>query len=497
MSLLGRAIVDRNDGIIPEAAYNSTFQMTHERIDINFMDTSRKTAVALLLGTLLVMVAFDRPLIRGDGIAYLAWVDTFVVDLDIDFANQLERLQPVNSYQLIWNDDTQRLVNIFPFGVALVQAPFYAIGHWFAANGWWDANPDYFHQMQGVWRPYSLWLMIGANAIGLATLWLTWRIGRKLLPTSLAALLTFAFFLGTPLLFYSTVSPLNSHGAGALAFALFLTALLRIRPIQTDSTVEPATAKHYIWLGAAAGLMVLVRWQLLLVAAPAWLLLLPARGERPQWRGGMLATVAAAVTLLPLPLVWQQLFGQPFVIPYEAVSDSAFLSWPRFAGEVMRLLLIHSPIVLLSLAGIPFLWRRNWRWGAYLLGTVALQVWLNGGVLDWWAGETYGMRRMSELFPLYVLGAAALLAAWRGGMDSAESRARRAAPTLLLIALSLYALAAFAVFINYTWTTTSGNFINDPTIMWQHVLGQSNRWQTTWAVYKAHLGPLAWYQPGP
>lgn len=451
----------------------------------------RRLGAVLLLACAAVLVALDRPLIRGDGVAYLAWVDSFVLDGDIDLTNQVERLRPVLTYQLTWNEETGRWVNIFPFGAALLQAPFYALGHWFAVNGWWDANPDYFHQMQGVWRPYSMWLMIGANVAALATVWLAWGFGRILTTPAAAALVAGTLFVGTPLIFYSSVSPLNSHNPGALATALFTACLLAVAGLGAAPARLP-TLWPYAGLGAAAGLMVLVRWQLLLVAAPAWLIFLLPTVRRETWRGPLLATAVAALTVAPLPLVWQALFGQPFVIPYEEVADGAFLTWPRYSADVLRLLLWHSPGVLLSLIGIPFLWRLDRRWGAYALVAIGLQVWLNGGVLDWWAGETYGMRRLSELYPLYVLLASAVI-----GHPAAAPALRRRLALAFLVGVIGYTLIYLPVFINYTWTNPLGEFINDPLVMWRHVTAQAQPWQTTWAVYRAHLGPPAWLLPGP
>ena len=75
--------------------------------------------ICLLIIALATMIFFDRPLIRGDGVAYLAWLDTIALDLDIDLGNQVERLAPVNTYQVVWNDTTERWVIIFPFGFTM------------------------------------------------------------------------------------------------------------------------------------------------------------------------------------------------------------------------------------------------------------------------------------------------------------------------------------------------------------------------------------------
>ena len=153
--------------------------------------------VVLLVVSAIILIRLDRPLIRGDGTAYLAWVDTFVRDRDIDLANQFERLRPVNTYQVTWDDERQRYVDIFPFGVGFVQAPFYAVGGVLAEVGWPDANPDYFLQMQGVRQAYSLALMGGANLMALAAIGLAWWMARRLTVSWIAALVAVGVFAGT------------------------------------------------------------------------------------------------------------------------------------------------------------------------------------------------------------------------------------------------------------------------------------------------------------
>jgi hypothetical protein len=446
------------------------------------------------------MVRFDRPLIRGDGVAYLAWVDTLVIDQDVNFDNQLERLQAVNLYQIVWCERTQRFVNIFPFGVAFLQAPFYGIGHFFMIQNWWNLNPDYFHQMQGVELPYSLWLMIGANVMALGAIILAWLIGQRICDNWTAMLISWAIFVGSPLFYYSTVSPLNSHNPGAFIASCFFyllsicTGELRCHH---NSPISPNRDLYkWIGLGLSAGLMVLVRWQLLLMVVPAWGLLIWQR----RWKEVLLATLIAAIALLPLPIIWKRMFGQPFVVPYEVVYGRSFLELPTHSS--LRWILIetprNSPILLLSLIGIPFLWRIDRKWTILAIVAIGLQVLINGAALDWWGGETYGVRRMSELYPIYVLLACAILgkfpskkhAQWFKWIMPITSR-------LLLIILILYSFLYILSFFSFTWTNPDDIHIAEPEVMISYFLNQSNRWEVIRALFRTHLGPPAWSKPGP
>lgn len=496
------------------------------------------------------MVIFDRPLIRSDGIAYLAWVDTITLDQDIDLTNQVEKLQPVLTYQILWNENTGRWAIVFPFGVAFLQAPFYLIGHWFAGNGWFNTNPDYFYQMQGVSLPYSLWLMIGANLMGLGAMLFAYFAGRRLCGDIWAATAAYAVFLGTPLFYYSTISPLNSHNPGAFAAAGFIYLLVSLtdpfkkvmraglRPAPTESNPgekratfalplmefdfqdryqvgAPAGAPlqkllpnllfkfhqdGFLWLlmGIFAGLTILSRWQLALVIAPGYLLLIWER----RWRGFTIAGIGAIITLLPLPIIFQWMFGSPFTIPYNAVEGEAFLQESsNHAWDVLVQTIIHSPIILLSFVSLFFLWRINRKWALMTATMIVLQIIVNGAALDWWAGESYGMRRMSELYPVYVVLICAVLSA-----DGFQIRPYdgikffrwwpRIARGLVIFLIGYTFLYIFA-FLDYTWTNSQGWFLAGPEVMIPYFINQPGRIHIVLDVMRAHVGPWAWTMPGP
>jgi hypothetical protein len=453
---------------------------------------NQKIALIILVGlTLLTMIRFDRPLVRGDGVAYLAWTDSVALDHDFNLENQFEKLSVVNTYQIIVNWHNGRYVNGFPFGVAFLQYPFYKLGHLFLQLNWLNLNPDYFHQMQGVPLPYSFWAMVGANLMGLTAVVLAWFTARRLTSPWMATVVAWAVYFGSPLFYYTTVSPLNSHSAGAVCAAVFLFLALRGTGGLTREASRPRETRPLLWLGVgvSAGLMTLSRWQLLLVAVPVWALMT----WRREWRGLLYATPAAALTLLPLPLVWNYLFDTPFTIPYDITSSGSFLHPPIHAGHVLAFTLYNSPILTLSIAGLIPLWRRNRPWTLVFGTIILLQVLINGAALDWWAGESFGMRRMSELYFVYAV----LVAATIGYLP--KSPRRRAAILLrgLLLLLVLYNILFVFSFFSYRWTNLEYTPIPTPKLMIEHFLGQQNRWEVIETIFRTHLGPPAWSKPGP
>ena len=452
--------------------------------------------LALLLLCLGTLILLDRPLIRGDGVAYLAWVDSIALDHDVDLANQYQRLAGVNSYQISWNEARQSYTNIFPFGVAFFQYPFYRLGNWFVGNGWWNAHPDYFVAMQGVEQGYSLWLMIGANLMALVAVFLTWRMAIPLCGRGLAVLAAWGVFVASPIVYYSSVMPLNSHIPGAFLMAVFLyLALWLTRPFEEVEapTLDRSTAIIWLATGMSVGGLLLARWQLVLAVLPFAVLWLRER----RWRGIVIAGAGALLTSWPLFVVWYGMFGSALVIPYDAAGGSDFLRFPRHSWDVFRSTFGDTPILLLSLVG---LWRlARWKpWWAGAAGSaIILQILINGSVLDWWAGETYGMRRMSELYPLYAILAAAAIGQTKQPRLEGYGRRLTNVMRALFILFIGYNGLYMAAFFDYTWTNQAQMFTNSPDILLAHFFNQPHRWQVLKEVWEAHLGPWAWAMPGP
>ncbi|MBI5929016.1 MAG: hypothetical protein HY862_06890 [Chloroflexi bacterium] len=454
--------------------------------------------VALSITSVYALIVYDRPLIRGDGVAYLAWVDTLTLDGDIDLANQAEKFQSTNTYQIVWYADTGKYVTVFPFGAAFLQAPFYKLGDIFYHQGWWNQNPEYFRQMQGVAQSYSLWLMIGANSMALGAVLLAWRVGRQLTGNGMAAFVAFVFLIGTPLIYYSTTTPLNSHNPGAFMCACFIYLLSRatggIIPDQNPAQTSSNRFRAWLWvgLGISAGLMILSRWQLLLIALPAWGLLAYQR----QWKGAILAGVVTAISLLPLPIFWDYLFNQPLTVPYDTVEKQSFFSPPIHAWDVLQMTILHSPVILLSVFGLFFLWRINRAWAYFCGVAIGLQILINGAALDWNAGDSFGMRRMTELYPIFVVAACALLGNKHALSPFKPTHFRWIVTRVVLITFIPLALLYIHAFYVYTWSD-QGRFADTPQRMIQFYLDHPYRAEFEEAASKAHIGPDSWAKPGP
>ncbi len=455
----------------------------------------KRAALPVALLALMVLGAcllLDRPLVRGDGLAYFMWLDSAARDWDLDLANQAAKFAQVNSYQVFFYEKTGRHVSVFPFGSALLLVPFYWLGTWANQLPLLHVNDAYFVQHQGVTLAFSFFAMLGTNLYALATVLLAYFTACRWTSRRRACIAALLLFLGTPLWYYATIEPLSAHVAGAFSISLLLWLLATCW--QREGCIS-ARREAWMWFaaGLAAGLATLVRWQLAFFAVPLAGLLLSRRKLR------LLAAFGAGFVALAVwvPASWWRMFGSPFVIPAAEQNRATFLVWPAHVVQVMfsgeKGLFVWAPLTGLALVGLAAFYRRERVLSAVLALAVALQLLINASVYDWWAGWGFGMRRMVEPYPVFVLGLAVLLSV------PVFNGLRRIWSTFLLLLVGLGAgWAVLLLFSHLNFVNTVLDRPQGDTAAREvhHQLFESS-WRVTRLVIQEHYGPWAWHRPGP
>ena len=489
------------------------------------MKTHRRRVLAepafwiVLALTVVLFAVLSRPLAVGDGLAYLIWLDSIALDGDLDLANQAEKFGAVNTYHIYLNPNTGRWASAFPLGVALLLTPFYWLGALLDKLPAFRINDAHFLAIQGVPFAYSLCAMIGVNLYALLTVALGYRIARGGFSITVrerswglgpwgAAAAALATLVGTPLLFYSTVDPINSHIAGAFAATLALWLWLRARA--QPRALRWREALPWLWIGVAVGLTAVSRWQVALIGAPVGVELLlrrrslRRRGERPRWREVAALVLGFGLLAWLIPYSWWQMYGKLALIPSAEGDQNLALVAPvhtlRVLFSPISGLFPWSPLAGLALLGLwPLACRDRWL-ATSLLAMFLLQALVNGAVKDWWAGVGFGMRRLAELYPVYLLCLAALLGmAKRAGMETRPTRRQRALVGVAWVAAALcaaYGLALVVARLSFTWTNPWGLARDTPLKELRYAFSPEKRY-LIWPVIKDHVGFWAWKKPGP
>ncbi len=346
-----------------------------------------------------------RPVLaRGDGHMMYLMARSTALDLDWRFDNDLARFGDP------WHQRvtaTGRKAIAHPIGPALVWTPLI----WIAQAGAVIANlAGAGIELHGytLWHQRFVFLSSALCGCGAALLgaWLARRLIGGCWAPAYAAV---AILLGTSLTYYATYMPSYAHALDAMACAGFLA--------YWAATVGRRDRRRWLALGALLGLATLIRVQELAMGVVVALEVVAAtvRDRRGAWRWwlfGAATLLVSVVVFLPQLAEWHIVFGKVGELPQgarytrlEAPMIGELLFAPRNGW------LSSTPLASLGVLGLLALPRRAWLVAAGLLAAVAIQVYLNSTILDWWGGAAFGQRRLCNVSLPLVVGLAALL--WR------------------------------------------------------------------------------------
>lgn len=371
--------------------------------------------------------------LQGDARSYFAYLPSLVLDGDLDLRNQFAVLQPEGASEYPFGPARDgRAHNPFPIAPALLWLPGYVagLGVDIAAGGSRDAAFGY---GAGAVLGTAVWsiFLVGVGAE------LTRRTLASAMDAHVALPATLMAWLGTPALYYTTVSPLYSH---APAWAS-VSAMLWI------AWLAWTRGQSLAWWGAAgvaAGWVVAVRLQdLPLLAVPAALLALAVSVRRAPVPAAIVWIAAVPAGYLVQGLTWYSFDGtlMPFGQDPLASPTLANLGGVLFSAGY-RGWISWTPIVLPGLIGLMLVARRSSA-PTRVIAIAALAGVAGMVLLDvmhpFGAGAAYGGRRYVSLTSFLALGLAGLMA-----RASDDARAR-------LVWSGLAALTAWNVWILFAY----------------------------------------------
>ena len=348
--------------------------------------------------------------VEGDGKYYYQYLVSAIYDHDFDFSNNYRAekypwmVMDVDHYELRKNIDpsTGKPVNYWTVGPAILWLPFYfaaaLLGKGAMLLGFQvDLNPF------GRYMQYAT--MFSAVFYVLGALYLLYRIMRKFCAEGAAKTSLWLTLFMTPLFYYTIFEPSLSHVYDFFTFTVIIYLSLKFKPTQP--------VFFHVLFGAMSALHVLVRTQNIINIFIILLFLalgMIRSGETRQL--SIPKTLVCFTTLLiglaPIALINTYLYGSPLTIP----QGEGFLRWhePQIIPLLFSArngLFSHHPIFLVGIIGYLLLLYRRQNNRLLLTGLLCLfivQVYINSVVKDWWAGHSFGQRRLLFALPLCALG---------------------------------------------------------------------------------------------
>lgn len=383
-------------------------------------------------GTLVMLVLFvlSLPFITprvaaSDEIEYFSYLPSLVFDHDLDFRNQYEHfcnLDPQNCTDSRFRETFLELktptglqINFAPLGTALLWLPFYLAGH-LVALLLQSINPAL--AADGYSLPYLYAVCLGSVFFGWLGIYLSYKIARGYFAEWIALASALVILFATNAVYYFYVAPAFSHAASLFASALFVYIWWRTRASRLRGDL-----RSWIVLGLSGGLMSMVREQeavffIIPLAESAFVWWSARRagtgiGSAPVRnvvRGLLTMFVSALVVFIPQLVVYYTLNGNFF--PAHNVTEK--FTWDgAHIGDILfsnfHGLFTWTPIVLLSLVGLFFLWRHDRVMTFAFAVALAAETFLLGSFSTWFGGAAFGMRRYVNCTVIFVIGLAALV----------------------------------------------------------------------------------------
>lgn len=389
--------------------------------------------VAFMVAYGLSLVLLRKPngqIVIGDALEHYVQLRSVVFDHDLQFRNDYAGVRRIDEAALAADVEdrkttTGHLRNYMTVGPALLWAPLFLA----VAAGVKLLNVvGVAYPLDGFGRAFQA--SAGFSGIFAATFgsWLAFRTASLLFETRTAIWATLTIWLSSSMLYYSFVSPTYSHAPSALAVSAFFFYWIRTRDRQHIG--------RYLVCGVLVGVCALMRWQDAMLLAVLGVDALAHR--RPGGWAALAARLAAAsagafVAFIPQMAVWMVLYGRPLTLP----QGAGFMIWHQPALLAVLFsdyhgLISWTPIAGLAIAGLILLFRRDPLVAAGGAIFLVASWYVNAAVVDWWGGAAFGARRFVSLYPVFVLGLAAVF-------DRLEDRPRLVS-TVSLVFVSLTVL---------------------------------------------------------
>jgi hypothetical protein len=340
---------------------------------------------------------------QWDALAYYSYLPAAFIYHDLE---RMAWVEPIDStYHVVGTGGLYQLencgkghrVNKYLIGTALMELPFFFIGH--TTAGLLDFPQD------GFSPPYQWAVAFSPLFYCILAVFLLRRVLCRWFTDHTVALVIPLLVLGTNAIQYISVDNAQTHG---FLFALYVLALW--------ATIQWHEAPRLKWALVLAGTMTLAIFtrptELIIVFLPLlWNTHSPA-AAKAKWtlvrmHGSHFIWMAGIAVLIAFPqlLYWKFVTGS-WVYGLGSKWDFLDPHWRVLVGWEKGWF-IYTPITLLFVAGLFFMRGKPWRKSVLVFSL--LNVWIIIAWHDWRYGGSYSARALVQSYPVWALAFAALV----------------------------------------------------------------------------------------
>ncbi|MBM3125074.1 MAG: hypothetical protein FJZ87_08345 [Chloroflexi bacterium] len=274
--------------------------------------------------------------------------------------------------------------------------------------------------LNGSQTPYDLFIMtLTVMAISLPSAVLApllYSTARRMVKENWGALLiSLGICLGTPI--YPYAGAYYGHSlAAAISFSVFF---LWFEVNQFSARISPG---RLFLSGFLIGYLILTEYPTSIIAAFLMgYMVYIIRSQRSHWHwktarsflagGAIPLAVFLFYNWVSFGSPWSTGYANEYLPEFNQLRSTAFLGigWPNLETLLymtvhpMLGVFIHSPILALSLCGIPFMWQaRRFRVEFFVVTLMVFVYFLvNSGSITWWGGDAFTVRYLIPVLPFF------------------------------------------------------------------------------------------------
>lgn len=343
----------------------------------------------------------DR-IIAWDVISYYGYLPaTFIYD-DVTLKSPNENFDELE--HTFWYHEKSNGDKVFKtsMGMAILYSPFFFLSHIYTVVTDGVAS--------GFSPPYKFGLAMSSLFYLIIGLLFIRKILRKYYSSTVVSISLIFVCLGTNLYYYTVIAVGMPH--------LYLLALFSILIYLLIGWYEKPSLKLSLFLGLLAGLIVLVR-PTMIVIAPFGLLIGLNSIEKITNRMDFFKThfvkiimiiIFAFIVWIPQFIYWKISSGS--YLFYSYTEEGFFFTDPQVFNALFSFRkgwLLYTPIMIFALIGFAMMLRKKDENAFPIILTVSLYFYIASCWWDWWFGGSFGYRTMIEMFPLLAFGLACFI----------------------------------------------------------------------------------------
>lgn len=330
--------------------------------------------------------------------SYYAYLPAMFVNKDIGLFRTEISYELLERYDFPVKTEKGGYVFKMSTGVAVMQAPFFAIAHIIALCGN-DAEDGYS-------EPYRVLVMVSAIFYAFFGLFFIRKTLIKFFSEQATSLVLITLFLGTNLYFYTLYEGAMSH-----VYSFFLVSVF---VYLTVSWHNQPNGRQLLFTAFVLGLITLIRP--VNICLSIFFLLYRAANQETlkekftvlwtQWRYILIGIILFLFPIFLQLLYWKYTTGQ--FVYYSYRDESFFWTSPKIwlgLFSYQKGWLIWTPVMWFSVLGllIMFLKKPLSRHATVIFITISLYIYIIFCWWCWWYGGGFGMRPMIDASPILAI----------------------------------------------------------------------------------------------